>query len=413
MALLTEHISATFIKKEALEGQEPPSSIQEILDLPVTVLKGLETVDALALKNMFGAEKIEDLAKIDPKDPFNVLVPNDITDPVQFAAKKSAIIERALTEFSDDFDLKKTVIAARMISRAWKQRGSFTKKKETKVIVLGLDNAGKTAILNVLGGKMGLKELKNLKPTKRIERSQVTSKDLQIFLWDFGGQDEYREEYLSKPEKYFVQTDLLLYVIDMQDPDRYNESFEYCERILDLLNYIGESPYALVFFHKSDPEYIDTPEYQLNFEYVQEKVKSLLKKYGLQSDIYQTSIYNFFTKEPKFSRFLKGLMQSQSLSDPTIKKMSGLADIVDTLLNAIIELSSSLSGSLDALTTRIAALENWARQVSAQGALVQAQAPSVAPAPQAAAPEPQENVRASIMSELKNLFQKRRALDEE
>jgi len=46
-------------------------------------------------------------------------------------------------------------------------------------------------------------------------------------LWDFGGQIDHREEYLKEPEKYFFGINLVIYVIDIQDTERYDESIEY------------------------------------------------------------------------------------------------------------------------------------------------------------------------------------------
>ena len=67
----------------------------------------------------------------------------------------------------------------------------------------------KTAILSGLGGKLGISELGKLKPTKRIERKRISTTSLDLFIWDFGGQEEYRKDYLAKPEAFFIGTDLL------------------------------------------------------------------------------------------------------------------------------------------------------------------------------------------------------------
>lgn len=439
--LLIRHILETFVKPEAVTDATDVTTIKQVLEFPVTSMRGVEAIDAHVLNKHFSVERIEDLAELDAHDPFNALVPANITDPAQFAAKKKGLQEEIMEQFSDGFDFNKTAIAARLISNAWHKKKTYEKRKETKILVLGLDNAGKTAILNVLGGKMGYKELKNLTPTKRIERSEIKAKDLSLFLWDFGGQSDYREEYLKRPEKYFVQTDLVLYVIDMQDPDRYNESFEYFHRILDLIKFVGESPYLIVFLHKSDPEYVETPEYQLNLEYVKGRVLAMVRdEFNMEYDIYTTSIYNFFTTEPKFSKFLKTMLSSKSMSDPVLKKVTGLADIVDSTLNAIIQLSSSFVEQFSSLADRVAGMEAWIRnfhaqsQAAATGQRVsqdQARgAPASTPgsnaiqrpprAPPAAPPPPdpvkagrqEPNVRATILSELKSLFQKRRALDE-
>ncbi len=209
-----------------------------------------------------------------------------------------------------------------MIKRSWSKRKTYTKKTDTKVICVGLDNAGKTAILSGLGGKLGITELGKLKPTKRIERKRISTSSLDLFIWDFGGQEEYRKDYLAKPEAYFVGTDLLIYVLDMQDPERYNESFEYLIEILEVIRLLGENVYILAFMHKADPDILSDPDFQLDSEYVADKLNYHLGNYNFEYDIYSTSIYNFFTSEPKFSKFIKEtLSDKESLNNPLIRKV--------------------------------------------------------------------------------------------
>jgi len=152
---------------------------------------------------------------------------------------------------------------------------------------------------------------------------------------------------------------MLLYVIDMQDPARYEESFEYLKNILDIMKLMGENPYILAFMHKSDPDIINEPEFQVNCEYVADKLNFLLNKYEFEFDIYTTSIFNFFTSEPKFSKFIKEtLSDKESLNNPVIRKVEGLGDILERTLNAIAILSNSLSEQINNLKLRIDELEN-------------------------------------------------------
>ncbi|GAB4319509.1 MAG: hypothetical protein Kow0069_23060 [Promethearchaeota archaeon] len=398
--ILVDHVVRTFVKPELVEGSEfRVQSIGDVLALPVTALNGIGVTDALVLEKVLGVKTVDDLASLDPMDPLA---------GARSGPETSADVFR---EFSPEFDLQEAISAARTIKHARKSEGAYASRKETKVVFLGLDNAGKTAILNLLGGKMGYRELKNLKPTKRIERTQIQTKDLSIFLWEFGGQEEFRAEYTKRPERYFMEIDMLVYVVDMQDPDRFNESFAYFSELLDLLDQLDESPYVLVFLHKSDPEYVVTPEYELHLEYVTERLSQIFHSRGLKYDTYQTSIYNFFSPEPKFSKFLKELLTSTSLSDPVLKKVTGLADVVDTTLHAIIRLSSSFTEQFNALSERVARIEAWIQQVVSQG--LSAGTPQAPPQLPTAKPPSERDARATILSELKDLFRKRRALDEE
>ena len=114
------------------------------------MLKSFDKMSALAVKKHFKIETIGELAKLNPKDPFDVLVPKTIVDPKKYATKKTTIIEQAMGDFTEEnFNLGRNIIIAQMIERAWEKRESYIDegKVYTKVLVLGLDNAGKTAIL--------------------------------------------------------------------------------------------------------------------------------------------------------------------------------------------------------------------------------------------------------------------------
>ncbi len=123
----------------------------------------------------------------------------------------------------------------------------------TKLIFAGLDKAGKTTIYKATMEEMDANELKDLAPTKQIERHSTNYLDQDFSVWDMGGQQNYRESYLSKPE-VFNQTKAMIFVIDIQDIDRLEESYQYFVDILSILKNVDPSPKLYVLFHKYDPE---------------------------------------------------------------------------------------------------------------------------------------------------------------
>lgn len=434
LELIVRHILSRFIKNEVVKNEEI-ESIKDALDLPVLALKEVEANDGAAFKKLYNVDTIRDLAKLNPVDPFEGLVSDKITDPEEYEQARQRVVQTAQHEFTEGFEIKRFIMVARMISRAWKKRKSYTKQKgeDTKVIVLGLDNAGKTAILSGLGGRLGIKDLKKLKPTKRVDRQKISTKKLNIHIWDFGGQNEYREDYLKNPEKYFLRTDLIIYVIDLQDPDRYNKSFDYFTRILDILSYFGESPFCLVFLHKADPDVVEDPDFQLNLEYAKGRVVDIMREYSLDYDVYLTSIFNFFTSEPKFSRYIKDVLSDQtSLVDPTKARIEGLGDVLDSTLNLVIQLANSVNEQIGKMgetvkqvETRLARLEAQAAQpkpAAEAGGPATLQKPAVPPAARPGSPPPtttaqtgtrappqerRQSVRFTVLSELKALLRKR------
>ena len=55
--------------------------------------------------------------------------------------------------------------------------------KEIRILVLGLDNAGKTTILTRLSGG----EIQDVKPTQGFNVKTVQSEGFKLNLWDIGG----------------------------------------------------------------------------------------------------------------------------------------------------------------------------------------------------------------------------------
>ena len=68
---------------------------------------------------------------------------------------------------------------------------------------MGLDNAGKTSIITAITKKFGFEdEVFNLMPTRRVVRDAFRFLGIEFIRMDFGGQKQYREEYIKYPQKY-------------------------------------------------------------------------------------------------------------------------------------------------------------------------------------------------------------------
>lgn len=313
--------------------------------------------------------------------------------------------------------MKKAITISLIIQR--KLHESISKKhKDQKIIVVGLNNAGKTAILSEFGGRLGIKDLALLKPTKGVERKEIKTSELNLHIWDFGGQKDHRDEYLQAPENYFIGIDLIIYVIDIQDPQRYEESIEYFKKIIEIVVNLEESPYVLIFIHKFDPDINENDEVLLNVELVKDLVKSVFKNKKLDYDIYLSSIFSMISNEPKFSKFIKEVMSnSTSLTDPTTLKLSELGVIIEKSINAVIQLSSTMM----ALEKRIVELETSKTEKPAKkGTEPPLPVPIYSKAPITIAPPPPPsalhappmapeglNLRTAVMTELKDIFVKK------
>ena len=82
-------------------------------------------------------------------------------------------------------------------------------KKEAKILVLGLDNAGKTTLLYNL--KVG--EVVNTQPTIGFNLETVEYRNVKFTCWDVGGQKKIRALW----RHYYPGTDGLIFVVDSAD----------------------------------------------------------------------------------------------------------------------------------------------------------------------------------------------------
>ena len=126
-------------------------------------------------------------------------------------------------------------------------------KKELKIVIMGLDNSGKTSILLGLQKKTNLLSYYALKPTQGLNIMNLREEDKTYSIWELGGQAKYRGEYLQDLKKYTQKADKIIFVIDVQDIPRYKIALDYLEKIMEYLKSGEERPDLSIFLHKFDP----------------------------------------------------------------------------------------------------------------------------------------------------------------
>merc|ERR1711934_671105 len=97
-------------------------------------------------------------------------------------------------------------------------------KKEMRILMVGLDAAGKTTILY----KLKLGEIVTTIPTIGFNVETVEYKNISFTVWDVGGQDKIRPLW----RHYFQNTDGLIFVVDSNDRERVGEAKDELNRML-------------------------------------------------------------------------------------------------------------------------------------------------------------------------------------
>ncbi|XP_060535732.1 uncharacterized protein LOC132707799 [Cylas formicarius] len=115
-------------------------------------------------------------------------------------------------------------------------------KKPMRILMVGLDAAGKTTILY----KLKLGEIVTTIPTIGFNVETVEYKNISFTVWDVGGQTKIRKLW----RHYFANTDGVIYVVDSNDRERIAEAESELHSMLDdeeLRNSV-----LLVFANKQD-----------------------------------------------------------------------------------------------------------------------------------------------------------------
>lgn len=96
--------------------------------------------------------------------------------------------------------------------------------KEARILLVGLDAAGKTTILY----KLKLDENVTTIPTIGFNVETVQYKKISFTMWDVGGQDKIRPLW----RHYYSNVDAVIYVVDSNDRERMGEARDELHKML-------------------------------------------------------------------------------------------------------------------------------------------------------------------------------------
>ena len=121
-------------------------------------------------------------------------------------------------------------------------------KKDYRILMLGLDAAGKTTLLY----KLKLGEVQNTIPTIGFNVEQVEYCNISFTVWDVGGQDKLRMLW----RHYYNGVEGLIFVVDSNDVNRIDLAKDELHRLLAADELKGCT--LLVFANKQDlPKALD------------------------------------------------------------------------------------------------------------------------------------------------------------
>ena len=126
---------------------------------------------------------------------------------------------------------------------------SLFRKDEHRILVVGLDGAGKTTFLERLKSLYTSHEgldPEKIRPTVGLNVARFEAHNANLIFWDLGGAANLRSLW----EKYYVETHGVMFVVDSVERERFDEAKSALDKVLASRDLIG-CP-LLVWCNKSD-----------------------------------------------------------------------------------------------------------------------------------------------------------------
>lgn len=127
----------------------------------------------------------------------------------------------------------------------------YTRKDEFYIAILGLDNAGKTTLLERIKAtyNKGVRTIapERINPTVGLNIGKIeVGPSVRLNFWDLGGQKALRKLW----QKYYAESHAIMFVVDAADPERIEEAKDAFESIINSSELSGVP--LLMLANKSD-----------------------------------------------------------------------------------------------------------------------------------------------------------------
>lgn len=169
-----------------------------------------------------------------------------------------------------------------------------------KVLILGLNNSGKTSLVFSLMGKNLMSLHDELNPTKGLDRKSLKINGDSYIVLDFGGQEIYRKNHLDNFVNYLSGTDKIIFLIDIQDNESYPVALNYLKEIVKIINNNSIDLKFSILLHKYDPKIeknMQSKGEKVNFKNDIKELISRIKEIfipNLEFEIKKSTIFTVF-----------------------------------------------------------------------------------------------------------------------
>ena len=216
-----------------------------------------------------------------------------------------------------------------------------------KLSLVGLGGCGKTSLYSVAFAAKSPEETKSLSPTILYETRRHPFLGLQVGIFDFGGQEQYRKEYLENSDA-FRGTDILVPIVDLHVPNKFAEAKEYFTGLLDIYRKNNEKPKIFLLLHKYDVENYQKELLDTNIQKAKEIFLDIFKDYDFNYML--TSIY----EQDKLAKAFRDILISSysdlkahvEKAEQQLDEIKGKVIVADISGNVIIHNVKGVSSGL-------------------------------------------------------------------
>lgn len=179
-----------------------------------------------------------------------------------------------------------------------------------KLLVLGVEDSGKTAIINYLWRYISTqameRELERIQPTHRVKTHDLTIGGAPLVLLEVPGGEDFRKRFLSQPKRFLWDIDMILFVVDVSSRSHDEENVRLFADLAKVLAYLHLQIPIKVFLNKADPGQDVTK----NVQWYQNRLGSVAEIVGAlkQPTFVVTSLKNVTTLQQAFHEVLNDIV---------------------------------------------------------------------------------------------------------
>ncbi|MBY8984056.1 MAG: 50S ribosome-binding GTPase [Candidatus Lokiarchaeota archaeon] len=166
-----------------------------------------------------------------------------------------------------------------------------SKENQVKILLMGLDNSGKTSILTCLKGIKKISVFNALRPTRGADWDNFKNLNRSYVIVDLGGQETFRDGYMNDFTVILAGASKIIYVIDIQDTNRYDEALEYLNRVIHQIPNPNDIDFS-IFLHKFDSDFKSNEN---DIDQLIRKIKQVTPP-NFNYSLHKTAIYATFEK---------------------------------------------------------------------------------------------------------------------